>query len=111
MSNIKFIDVDYCQFSEWGYKKPTRILCCEQIAQLNNVLCDKRTCKQVYTTTQGQSRHKERLGGKNMGFTARMKGRTPPLFVDYLLSALSLTGAPRAPKTAKQRKSMKGRCL
>ena len=25
MSGIKFIDVDYCQFSEWVCKKPTRI--------------------------------------------------------------------------------------
>ena len=22
-----FIDVDYCQFSDWGYKKPTRLWC------------------------------------------------------------------------------------
>ncbi len=97
MSNIKFIDVDYCQFSEWGYKKPTRIWCCEQIAQLNNVLCDKRTCNQVYTTPQGQTRHKERLGGNNMNFTARLKGRTPPLLVDYLLSAVSLKGGAPGP--------------
>ena len=32
-------------------------------------------------------RHKERLGGNNMGFTTRLKGRTPPAVVDYLLSA------------------------
>ena len=44
MSGIKFIDVDYSQFSEWGYKKPTKIWCCERIAQLKNVLCNKRTC-------------------------------------------------------------------
>ena len=25
MNNLKFIDVDYCRFSDWGYKKPTRI--------------------------------------------------------------------------------------
>ena len=109
MSNIKFIDVDYCQFSEWGYKKPTRIWCCEQIAQLNDVLCDKRTCNQVYTTPQGQTRHKERLGGNNMGFTARLKGRTPPLLVDYLLSAVSLkVGAPRAPQTPKAKEMQEG---
>lgn len=25
MVNIAYVDVDYCQFSEWGYQKPTRI--------------------------------------------------------------------------------------
>ena len=43
-----------------------------------------------------------------MGFTARLKGRTPPLLVDYLLSALSLKGAPRAPKTPKAKEKHEG---
>ena len=47
MKGIKFIDADNCQFSDWGYRKPTRIWSCEQIAQLENVLCNKRTCMQV----------------------------------------------------------------
>ena len=24
MMNIPFVDIDYCQFSDWGYQKPTR---------------------------------------------------------------------------------------
>ena len=28
MKGIPFVDVDYCQFSDWGYQKPTRIWCC-----------------------------------------------------------------------------------
>ena len=63
----------------------------------------------MYTTQQGQTLHKERLGGNNMGFTARLKGRTPPLLVDYLFSAISLkVGAPRAPQTPKAKKTQEG---
>ena len=25
MKGIPFIDVDYCQYSDWGYQKPTRV--------------------------------------------------------------------------------------
>ncbi len=31
MQNIPYIDVDYCQFSDWGYRKPTRIWGCSKI--------------------------------------------------------------------------------
>ena len=50
---------------------------------------------QLYTTPEGQIRHRERLGGNNMGFTPRLKGRTPPDLIDYLLSAPPLGRPPR----------------
>ena len=34
MRGIPYIDVDYCKFENWGYKKPTRIWVCEQLAKL-----------------------------------------------------------------------------
>ena len=77
MENIPFVDVDYCQFSGWGYQKPTRIWCCEQIAQLKKVVCDKRTCLNIDSAVGGTGRHRERLGGNSMGYTAKQKGRTP----------------------------------
>ena len=34
VKNLPFIDIDYCQFSDWGYKKPTRFWCCPEMAKL-----------------------------------------------------------------------------
>ena len=42
MKDIPYCDVDYCQFSDWGYKKPTRIWGNEKIAQLPSKLCDPK---------------------------------------------------------------------
>ena len=44
MRDLPFVDVDYCQFSDWGYQKPTRIWGSPQIASLANKICDNRTC-------------------------------------------------------------------
>lgn len=87
MGGIPYIDVDYCQFCTWGYKKPTRVWCCPQIAQLNNVLCNPHTCVNVREGPQGWFRHKESLGGRRLRATARQKYRVPASLVDYLLSA------------------------
>ena len=44
VKNLLFISVDYCQFSNWGYQKPTRIWCCPENAKLPNRLCDGKSC-------------------------------------------------------------------
>ena len=44
MRGIPYIDVDYCQFGDWGYKKPTRIWCCDALAKLPNKLCPGASC-------------------------------------------------------------------
>jgi len=36
MLGIPFVDIDYCQFSDWGYRKRTRFWTCND---LQNVLC------------------------------------------------------------------------
>ena len=90
VQHLPFIDVDYCQFSSWGYQKPTRIWCCPQIAQLPSVLCDKKTCPNSVSTPWDTLKHMEYLGGISMKFSPKQKGRIPGALVDYLMSAVSL---------------------
>ena len=93
MKNIPFLDVDYCQFSDWGYQKPTRLWCCERIANLPQRVCDPQICPNNVQAFSGGRRHRERLGGYQMKFSTRAKFRTPSTLVDYLLSAFELPKA------------------
>jgi hypothetical protein len=42
MKDIPYIDVDYCQFADWGYQKPTRLWCCRKISEMPHKICDHR---------------------------------------------------------------------
>ena len=44
MSDLPFVDVDYCQFSDWGYQKPTRIWGSSYLGKLQPRRCDWRSC-------------------------------------------------------------------
>ncbi len=85
LDHVPYIDLDYCQFSTWGYQKPTRFWCCAEIARKNDVLCNKSTCINLIRTPQGGWRHREALGGNLLRTSVTMKGRTPPELVDYLI--------------------------
>ena len=101
IKGLKWLDLDYCQFSDWGYKKPTRFWCSPAIASLNPVLCDPRSCPNVEESTKGTYKHRETLGGQGMKTSSQQKGRVPAGVVDYLLSApkVSKKGSPRSPKS------------
>ena len=90
MRDIPYIDVDYCQFADWGYQKPTRLWCCKKISELPHKICDHRTCRNLITTWYGSIQHRERLGGNNIKFSTRSKYRTPSSLVEYLLSPYTL---------------------
>ena len=84
MKNIPFVDIDYCQFSDWGYQKPTRFWGSPNLGNLAHVRCPGKACLNVIK--QGQRlRHKENLGGNGMRFNTILKGRIPPKVVDYLI--------------------------
>ena len=87
IKGLRWLDLDYCQFSDWGYKKPTRFWCSPAIASLNPVLCDPRSCPNVEESTKGTYKHRETLGGGGMKSSTQKKGRVPDGVVDYLLSA------------------------
>lgn len=89
MINIPFIDLDYCQFSEWGYQKPTRIWCSPSLSHLPSVFCDPSKCPNVIKTKEGNYCHRQRLGGNKMQYTAKQKGQTPKRVIDYLMSGIT----------------------
>ena len=86
VKGIPFVDVDYCQFSTWGYRKPTRIWCCEEIARLDDRLCDPHTCPHVVMGPWGKPRHTEWLGGWGMRVGTQKKFRMPQDLIHYLMS-------------------------
>ena len=88
VSHLPFIDVDYCQFSEWGYQKPTRIWGSENLGRLQHKVCDGQTCSQMVEGANGYWRHRERLGGRAMKYSTYHKWRVPEKLVSYLLSVL-----------------------
>ena len=53
MKGIPFLDVDYCQFSDWGNQKPTRIWGCPRISKLPTKVCDHITCRNLVEVQGG----------------------------------------------------------
>ena len=84
MQVIPFIDIDYCQFYDWGYKKPTRIWGCPQVTELESVLCDPNTCPNVVLKPDGRRKNRESLGGNHIRFNRDHKYRVPEGVVRYL---------------------------
>ena len=41
---VPFTDQDYCQYTDWGYKKPTRFWVSSHIKDLDSCLCAGVTC-------------------------------------------------------------------
>ncbi len=94
MKGIPFIDVDYCQFSEMGFRKPTRIWCSDNISHLFPVKCDKINCPNSFMKANGQIIHQSKLGGNEMEFSSKQKGKMPRRLIDYLLSGICSTPPP-----------------
>ena len=85
MRGIKYVDVDYCQFSDYGYKKPTRIWGPPQICELQHVLCDPPTCPHCYKQ-DGRWRHRQWLGGTKTHPGTKLKWRVPRKLIEYLMT-------------------------
>ena len=77
MRDIPFVDIDYCQFSDWGYQKPTRFWGSFNLSLLPHAKCPGRSCKNV-VNEGGSFHHRERLGGNSMHFNTDQKGRIHP---------------------------------
>ena len=84
MANIPFVDVDYCQFSHWGYQKPTRIWGDPSISELTAQTCDGKTCANLVERPNGRKGHREILGGYKMRFSRNEKYRIPEKLIYYL---------------------------
>ena len=99
MTRLPYCDVDYCQFSDWGYQKPTRIWGSPQIASLPNVKCNRATCPHTKEGNHGIRVHVERLGGEKMKFSTAEKGIVPSRLVDYLLQEGVYSNNPTPPRS------------
>ena len=64
MADLAFVDIDYCQFSRWGYKKPTRFWGVFPGGKLTNVVCDGFNCMNLANPpfrVGGPRRHRVQL--------------------------------------------------
>ena len=53
MRGLPFVDLDYCQFSDWGYQKPTRFWGSQNLAKLLHKNCPGKTFWNVVQDAQG----------------------------------------------------------
>jgi hypothetical protein len=85
IQGLPHLDLDYCQFCDWGYQKPTRFWCSKNISEKPHVLCNIKSCPQVYRERNGRLRHRVRLGSTGLQASTRQKNRIPPAVVHYLM--------------------------
>ena len=84
MINIPFYDVDYCRYSDWGYKKKTRIWTNKE--DWDNKLCNKKCGNMIgnlHKNNLGNTERKKKSGGKS--FTLQDRYRIPPDLIYSLL--------------------------
>ncbi len=89
MKGIPYVDIDYCQVSDWGFQKPTRFWCSDKISTLTPLICDDVGCPNTFGGAGEQAKHICKGGGA-MGD----KQRIPFAAVDYLLTGFELKATP-----------------
>lgn len=85
MRGIPYLDVDYCQFGEWGYQKPTRIWGREHLWHVKDKRCLGLSCPDKVEHVDGSKRHRERLDGNNMSVTRKDRNHVPASVIDYIV--------------------------
>ena len=83
MQHIPYADFDYCEFAEWGYKKPTRIWGSPEILNVESVLCSGRRNNMAHPVEGQRPRHKQWLGAHVPQPSLNMKYRIPERLVEY----------------------------
>ena len=95
LDGYPYVDVDYCQFSDWGYNKPTRFWGSPNVVGKESRVCDHQTCPNLVDGPCGRKRHKYRLGGLKMKFSTKQKGRIPEAVIEYLVEECVAPGPVR----------------
>ena len=89
MGSYPYVDVDYCRFATWGYKKPTRIWGSSHVGTLPPQLCDGATCASMHVKETGKMGHHHRLGQTPDPGLKRVSQqdlyRIPPGLIHYLM--------------------------
>ena len=62
LDGVTYVDVDYCQFCDWGYQKPTRIWGPKFLENLRPKVCDWRACPNLVRRSNGYLGHRRTLG-------------------------------------------------
>jgi hypothetical protein len=73
MEGIPFVDVDYCQFSDWGIRNPPDSGGIHSFPKLMPKKCNFYSCPNVLVTEKGTRKHREALGGNHMQTTTKQK--------------------------------------
>ena len=83
MQGIPYTDADYCQYSDWGYKKPTRFWGSPGIEKLKLRLCDRLTCPNVtgILRANGQRKHRITLSSPHQNLPTHLKYRIPAALI------------------------------
>lgn len=103
IQDIAFIDVDYCQFSDWGYRKATRIWGDASILDIPCRICDGNNCENLVPCDkmnalgtndkmrQKRRKHRIQLGGdfRRTGVRNQVsrnkKYRVPAALIRYVM--------------------------
>ena len=84
MRRYIYRDFDYCQFSDWGYRKRTRIWGSSHLELVPEVLCDRKNCENMMEGLDGRLRHRQWLGGRGYQPTTAMKHRVPVALEEFV---------------------------
>ena len=73
MRKLTYVDVDYCQFCNWGYQKPTRIWGPVALGQLKSKVGNGKTCPNLVLRSNGYLWHRQILGATPREGAVRVK--------------------------------------
>jgi len=90
MQSRPYFDVDYCMYSDWGYKKRTRIW--TNATQFKPLVCNKK-CGNIVVIDNRQL-HKKNCGSSSQSrltkthTTLKDRYRIPPLLIKSLFAEI-----------------------
>jgi len=88
LTYLKHYDVTYCSYSDWGYKKATRIWCSNHF-NFDAKYCDGKTCPNMINGKHKVDMCAKYNGGGNKK-TLDIKYRIPPLLINELFNSCEL---------------------
>ena len=86
MANIPYVDLDFCQFSDQGYTKESRIWGAQSILELSPVKCTGPRCPNVINTSPGAYRHICNPNDPTRCFGMKCRYEVPSKLIAYLMS-------------------------
>ena len=91
VKGMAFIDLDYCKFELWGYRKPTRFWVPDWLAkEKKHVICGM-DCQNLITDDKGFVRHRIAIGGQRRSEeredSKNKLYRIPDGIIEYLTDA------------------------